>query len=75
MLYMTSYSIPYVEHIDSNIDNPAAEGDNSTKSSAYYVYRCAMLDLGDATTVPSGVGLDVRNGVWPVWCGCPATSV
>ena len=40
---MTSYSIPYVEHIDSNIDSPAVEGDNSTKSSEYIKWLTSIV--------------------------------
>ena len=35
LLYFMSCSMRYAEHTDNNKDKPIAEGDRSTKSSAY----------------------------------------
>ena len=51
LLYFMSCSMPYAEHTDSNNDKPIAEGDRSTKSSAYMRWLINVVPIVQPTFI------------------------
>ena len=51
LLYLMSCSMPYAEHTDNYKDKPIAEGDRSTKSSAYIIWLINVAPIVQPTFI------------------------